>query len=155
MDLVVVDNVCSLPMNPAVGEAVAEHLAGRPAVLRHHDLPWEREQYAGLTSWPPDDPAWRHVTINELARRDARAAAGDRGHHRLPRLRRAALPVAAGAGARRAGRGRAAGRWCCSRRGPSRARTSTSGLALAEALGGTYWLTGPAEDGFAGERSTA
>jgi hypothetical protein len=33
-DVVVVDNVCSLPMNPRVGEAVAEHLAGRPAVLR-------------------------------------------------------------------------------------------------------------------------
>src|SRR5688572_10183599 len=67
--LVVVDNVCSLPMNPAVGEAVAQCLAGRPAVLRHHDLPWEREQYAGFTSWPPDDPQWRHVTINEQARR--------------------------------------------------------------------------------------
>ena len=76
VDLVVVDNVCSLPMNPAVGEAVAEYLAGRPAVLRHHDLPWEREQYAELTAWPPDDPRWRHVTINELARRALAARRG-------------------------------------------------------------------------------
>ncbi len=40
VDLVVVDNLCSLPMNRAVGEAVADYLRGRPAVLRHHDLPW-------------------------------------------------------------------------------------------------------------------
>src|SRR4051795_12883865 len=123
VDLVVVDNVCSLPMNPAVGEAVAEYLAGRPAVLRHHDLPWERTQYAGVTSWPYDDPAWRHVTITELARHDLAARRGPpgpvrrpggaalpdpraapprprrapryRGDDRLPRVRRAALPRAA------------------------------------------------------------
>ncbi len=68
-DVVVADNVCSLPVNQAAGEAVAEYLRGRPAVLRHHDLPWERERYADVTTWPPDDPAWRHVTVNELARR--------------------------------------------------------------------------------------
>src|SRR3954452_8323961 len=67
-DLVVADNICSLPMNRAVGEALADYLRGRPAVLRHHDLPWERPRYAHLTTWPPDDPAWWHVTINELAR---------------------------------------------------------------------------------------
>ena len=83
VDLVVVDNVCSLPMNRPVGEAVADYLRGRPAVLRHHDLPWERPQYADLRDWPPDDPAWRHVTINELSRRH-------HGHDHLPRLRRAA-----------------------------------------------------------------
>ncbi len=42
---------------------------GRPAVLRHHDLPWQREQFAHLGP-PPDDPRWRHVTINELSRRE-------------------------------------------------------------------------------------
>ena len=31
-DLVVADNICSLPMNRAVGEALAEYLRGRPAV---------------------------------------------------------------------------------------------------------------------------
>src|SRR4051794_18097405 len=86
VDLVVVDNVCSLPMNPAVGEAVAQYLAGRPAVLRHHDLPWEREQYAGFTSWPPDDPQWRHVTINEPARRALAERRGIAAPTRLPRV---------------------------------------------------------------------
>ncbi|MGH3614407.1 MAG: glycosyltransferase [Pseudonocardia sp.] len=148
-DVVVVDNVCSLPMNRAVGEAVAEHLAGRPAVLRHHDLPWERERYADVITWPPDDPAWRHVTINELARRALEARRGIaattiyHGFDERPRP---------------------------TRRGPVRERMSIAegplvlqptraiarknihaGLALTEALGGTFWLTGPAEDGFAPE----
>jgi mannosylglucosylglycerate synthase len=143
----VVDNVCSLPMNPAVGDAVADHLVGRPAVLRHHDLPWERPQYAGLTSWPRDDPAWRHVTINELARRDLarrRGIAATTVYHgfdarpcpwRRTRVR-AELGVSDGPLVLQ----------------PTRAiprKNVHVGLAVAEALGGTYWLTGPAQDGFA------
>src|SRR3954447_13488064 len=76
VDLVVGDNVGSLPMTPAVGEAVAEYLAGRPAVLRHHDLPWEREQYVGFTSWPPDAPRGRQVPIREPPRRALAARRG-------------------------------------------------------------------------------
>src|SRR4029453_6295875 len=68
-DLVVVENVCSLPRNPAAAEALAGLLAGRPAVLHHHDLPWQRPELGDLPGWPPDDPAWRHVTINELSRK--------------------------------------------------------------------------------------
>jgi hypothetical protein len=124
-DLVVADNICSLPMNRAVGEAVAEYLRGRPAVLRHHDLPWERPRYAHLTSWPPDDPAWWHVTINDLARhalavrRGIAATTIYHGFAERPRPR----------GARRSGAGSrsSTGRWSCSRRGPSRARASTWG----------------------------
>jgi glycosyltransferase involved in cell wall biosynthesis len=146
-DIVVVDNVCSLPMNEAVGEAVAEHLAGRPAVLRHHDLPWEREQYAHVTSWPPDDPAWRHVTINELARRSLAARRGIvattiyHGFDEHPAPARRALARA---------------RLCVPdgrlvlqpTRGIPR-KNVPAGLALTEALDATFWLTGPAEDGFA------
>jgi mannosylglucosylglycerate synthase len=148
IDLVVVDNVCSLPMNRAVGEAVANHLEGRPAVLRHHDLPWERPQYAGLTSWPRDDPAWRHVTINELARRDLaqrREIAATTVYHGFDEQpcpwRRARVREQLGV----SGPGPLVLQ-------PSRAiprKNVHVGLALAEQLGGTYWLTGPAEDGFA------
>jgi glycosyltransferase involved in cell wall biosynthesis len=148
VDLVVVDNVCSLPMNRAVGEAVADHLVGRPAVLRHHDLPWEREQHAGVTSWPRDDAAWRHVTISELARR---ALAEQRGI--------AATTVYHGFDERPWPRPRAQVRAELGLTGPeplvlqpTRAiprKNVEAGLALARALGGTYWLTGPAEDGFA------
>ena len=149
VDLVVVDNVCSLPMNQAVGEAVADHLRGRPAVLRHHDLPWEREKYAALTSWPPDDPSWRHVTINELAR------------HALEERRGiAATTIYHGFDERPCPEQRAAVR----RRlkvgdealvlQPTRAIARKGieiGLAVTAAVGGTYWLTGPAEDGYQAE----
>lgn len=146
VDLVVADNVCSLPMNPAVGEAVAQALRGRPAVLRHHDLPWERPQYEHLTNWPPTDPAWWHVTINELAR-----------HALAERRGIAATTIYHGFAERSCPEQRAAVR----RRmrvgdeplvlQPTRAIARKGidiGLALTAAVGGTYWLTGPAEDGY-------
>ena len=66
-DLVVVENCCSLPLNPNVSRALAELLAGRPAILHHHDLAWQRRQFTAPAS-PPDDDAWWHVTINERSR---------------------------------------------------------------------------------------
>ena len=66
-DLVVVENLCSLPLNPAAAAVVAAACAGRPTVLHHHDLPWQRPHLAHLPP-PPDDAAWAHVTINELSR---------------------------------------------------------------------------------------
>jgi mannosylglucosylglycerate synthase len=72
-DLVVVENLCSLPRNPGATAALAGLLAGRPAILHHHDLPWQREEFGELPGWPPDDPAWVHVTINERSRRELAA----------------------------------------------------------------------------------
>jgi glycosyltransferase involved in cell wall biosynthesis len=148
-DLVLVDNVCSLPLNRRVGETVADVLAGRPAVLRHHDLPWERPQFAELTGWPPDDPAWRHVTINEMGRRSLwrrRGIAATTVYHGFQerpcleqrRYVRARLDVAEGPLVLQ----------------PTRAiprKNVAAGADLAAALGGTFWLTGPAEDGYAHE----
>ncbi|MEY2425484.1 MAG: mannosylglucosylglycerate synthase [Actinomycetota bacterium] len=68
-DVVFVENMCSLPLNPRAGAAVAHALRGRRAVLRHHDVPWQRERFASWTEPIPTDPAWTHVTINELTRR--------------------------------------------------------------------------------------
>lgn len=147
-DVVVVDNVCSLPMNPAAGLAVAAHLRGRPAVLRHHDLPWERERYASYTGWPPDDPAWRHVTINEPARLAlaARRIAATTIHHgfaeRPAPHAREGLRRMLGVGDRPLVLQ------------PTRAiarKNVAAGLALAEEVDGVFWLTGPAEDGYAAE----
>ncbi len=144
-DLVVVENLCSLPLNPGASDVVAAVLAGRPAVLHHHDLPWQRPHLAHFPP-PPDDPAWAHVTINrlsqaELAEREITAsviyntfdpdpAPGDRAGAR------AAIGVTADT------------RLILQ---PTRAlarKNIAGGLALAAGVGGTYWLMGPAEDGY-------
>jgi len=146
IDVVVVENVCSLPMNPLATDAVIAALRGRSAVLRHHDLPWERERYAHLLGWPPDDPGWQHVAISEhsareLARRGIDAAAVYHGYARTPRR-----------GDRAAGR--AALQVAPEQRlllQPTRAiarKNIAAGIALAEALDAVYWLTGPAEEGY-------
>ncbi|MBV9411890.1 MAG: hypothetical protein JO148_09850, partial [Acidimicrobiia bacterium] len=66
-DLVIAENICSLPLNIAATRTVTEVLAGRPAVLHHHDLPWQRERFAGVDDVPADDPSWMHVTTTELS----------------------------------------------------------------------------------------
>ena len=69
-DLVVVENLCSLPLNVEAARSAKEVLdrhAGR-VVFHHHDLPWERPQLADLTEFPPHRPNSLHVTINDMAR---------------------------------------------------------------------------------------
>jgi glycosyltransferase involved in cell wall biosynthesis len=145
-ELVVVENLCTIPMNRPAAAVVAAVLAGRPAILHHHDPPWQRAVYAHVTDLPPDDPAWRHVTVNrltaaELAARgitaktiyngfDARSRPGRRAATRerlgvAPDERLIVHPVRA-----------------IERKGIPDA------LALCQQIGATYWLTGPAEDGY-------
>ncbi|MGO9457002.1 MAG: hypothetical protein ACLP62_08155 [Acidimicrobiales bacterium] len=64
-DLVVVENLCSLPLNPEALSVVAGCCRGRPTVLHHHDLPWQRPHLAHHAG-PPDDPAW--VVVSNLDR---------------------------------------------------------------------------------------
>jgi mannosylglucosylglycerate synthase len=144
-EIVVVENLCSLPLNPEATRVISERLRGRPAILHHHDLPWQRERFAHVEGWPPDDPAWVHVTINELSRRDL-AARGIRAttvYHGFPQQ----TPGRRGHTRRRLG----------IRPGdilvlqPTRAiarKNIQVGVAIAEALEGSYWLTGPAEEGY-------
>ena len=65
-DLVIVENLLSIPMNLPASAVVANVLRGRPALIHHHDPPWHRDRFAHITELPVDDPAWKHVTINML-----------------------------------------------------------------------------------------
>lgn len=139
-EVVVADNVLSLPMDPAVTAAVAERLRGRAAVVRHHDLPWQRPQWRDVRV--PDDRRWAHVVINTGSAAELRARQGIEAAvlpnrfpldgwlpHEPADDRLVALhPV------------RAIAR-----------KDVPAAVACAERLGATYWLTGPAEDGYDGE----
>ncbi len=147
-DVVVVENLCSLPLNPAASEVVASVLWGRRAVMHHHDLPWQRADFVAAPP-PLDDEAWLHVTINDMSRRelaergirattiyntfDTEAPTGDRAGTRsrlgVPDGRRLLLhPV------------RAVPR-----------KNVPAAVALAESLDAVYWLMGPTEEGYGPE----
>jgi hypothetical protein len=63
-DIVVVDNLFSLAYNPAATEAVAAVRAGKPTILRHHDLAWNQPGDRNQNWRIPDDDSWVHTTIN-------------------------------------------------------------------------------------------
>ena len=149
-DLVLVENLCSLPINPAAADAVAAVLQGRPAILHHHDLALQRPAFAHLGP-PPDDPEWRHVTINELSARQLAehgiAATVITNHFDLapPQGDRDAMRAAIGV------RGTATLVVHPVRAIP---RKNVAGaLRLAERLGAIYWLVGGPEDGYDQELS--
>jgi glycosyltransferase involved in cell wall biosynthesis len=145
IDLVVVENALTIPMNLAASLAIADVVRGRPAIIHHHDPPWQRTRYAHIDALPVDDPAWRHVTINRLTECeyvqrgftattiyngiDVERAEGDREYFRT-RLGAGDHPLLLH---------------------PVRAvprKDVPRALRLAEQTGGIYWLTGPAEEGY-------
>jgi mannosylglucosylglycerate synthase len=114
--------------------------------MHHHDPPWQRERFAHIDELPMTDGAWRHVTINELTRHqmadrgitavtiynpfETDEPFGDRDAMRaelgvVDEMLLLAHPV----------------------RAIARKNIPTA-LRLAEQLGATYWLLGPAEEGY-------
>ncbi len=146
VDLVVVENLCTIPLNLPAARTVAHTLAGRPGILHHHDPPWQRERFASVTELPPDDPYWRHVVINRLtaeqfAQRGLRAEVIYNG-----------FDTEGAAGDRNAMRARlGVGDETLLVAHPVRAiprKNIPAAITIAEHLGGTYWLMGQAEEGY-------
>ncbi len=144
VDLVVVENLASLPLNPAAREALYRVLDGRRALFHHHDLAWQRPHLAHLEG-PRTAPSWSHVTINELSRRQLaeRGVAATTIPNSFdcdpPRADRDATRAEMGLEGRRVA-------LLASR---ALARKNVAGaLTLAAELGATLWILGPSEDGY-------
>jgi mannosylglucosylglycerate synthase len=143
-DVVIVENLASLPLNVAARDVLYGVLDGREALFHHHDLPWQREHYAHIEG-PLDQATWHHVTINDLSRlellqrgitattimnsfdcdppvgeRDRTREALQLGDERLALLPTRAIP-----------------------------RKNIEGaMQLARELNAVLWILGPAEDGY-------
>jgi glycosyltransferase involved in cell wall biosynthesis len=157
-DLVVVENICSLPINATAAAATARVCAGlRGRVLfHHHDLPWQRRQFTELAdTYPPRIDTAGHVTINLRSRRELES----RGFTRVTTLQNR-FDLTERLGNRK--KARAAFEftdedWVVLQ--PSRAierKNVAGGLRFATELARhlaprpvRYWLSGPAEDGYA------
>ncbi|MFZ1062584.1 MAG: glycosyltransferase [Acidimicrobiales bacterium] len=146
-DLVVVENLASLPLNVGAREALYHALEGRRALFHHHDLAWQRAELAHLEG-PRDDEQWRHVAINqrsvdELAQRGIEAELIYNSFDcDPPRGRRRATRRALGLERERVVLM------------PTRAlaRKNVAGaLELCGELDAVLWLLGPSEDGYDAE----
>jgi mannosylglucosylglycerate synthase len=148
VDVVIVDNLLSLPINRSASEAVARALRGRPAIIRHHDLATDRPD---TDSWwpPPTDEAWRHVAISP----PVAEALGDVGISATLVWNHFDLtpPLFS--------RHKARDHFDIDLSTtvflqPTRAiprKNIPQAIAIAQWCHATYWLTGPAEDGYQSE----
>ncbi len=79
IDLLVAENILSLPMHIPLGLAMTEVMAETqiPTIAHHHDFTWERDRYLVNAvgdylqmAFPPKLPNIAHVVINTIAREE-------------------------------------------------------------------------------------
>lgn len=79
IDLVIIENALSIPLNIPLGVAITEFIAetGLPAIGHHHDLYWERQRFIVNAvndylkmAFPPSLPSMQHVVINSQSQKD-------------------------------------------------------------------------------------
>lgn len=85
LDMLVVENALAIPMNVALGVALARviHEEHMPTIAHHHDFVWERERFQINCiphileqTFPPMAPSIRHVVINTPAQRSLKEQRG-------------------------------------------------------------------------------
>ena len=144
-DVVVVENLLSLPLKLSASRVVARVLRDRPAILRHFDLAWQRERFAANDELPPVDSRWRHVVVNrlsqqQLAQRGIAATLLPLGFPTPAAGRRREMRAAMGLGEAEV-----------LQLQPTRAiarKGLPDAIAFAEGLGAVLWITGPTEEGY-------
>jgi glycosyltransferase involved in cell wall biosynthesis len=82
IDLIIPQNVLSIPMHLPLGIAVTELIAetGIPTIAHHHDFFWERTRFLRNAcpdilnmAFPPDLPSIKHVVISTMAQMELAA----------------------------------------------------------------------------------
>lgn len=78
IDILIVENALSIPMNIPLGLAITELIAETqiPAIAHHHDFAWERKRFSVTAAadylnaaFPPTLPTINHVVLNSFAAR--------------------------------------------------------------------------------------
>ena len=76
LDMLLIENALSIPMNIPLGIALTEFIAETniPTIAHHHDFYWERQRYLVNcvgdyleAAFPPRMPSIHHVVINSIA----------------------------------------------------------------------------------------
>ena len=79
LDLLVIENAVTIPLNLPLGLAITEFVAetGYPVIAHHHDFYWERQRFQVncvgdylSAAFPPTLPSIRHVVINSVQARE-------------------------------------------------------------------------------------
>jgi glycosyltransferase involved in cell wall biosynthesis len=87
LDMLIVENALSIPMNIPLGLALTEQIAetGITTIAHHHDFAWERQRFARhmvadylAAAFPPPMESIHHVTINSYAARQLAQRTGMR-----------------------------------------------------------------------------